>query len=195
MIRKLINSDKYQTAKLHQLCMADDFLPSFGLPFLTKLHGYMIDSTDTVCLASFDKNILEGFIIGSFNTRKMMRQILAHHFLKLAPYLITKVLINPPTIILLVQTLFYGKQRESGPPAELIIICVSEPYRHQHIGTKLIAKLQKKFKELDVCRFKVGTLKMNTAANSMYKKFGGQYIYTFKMYNSDWNVYYIKFSE
>lgn len=190
MITQLKQSDVSKTAFLHKQGMPNDFLPSFGINFLEVLHRHLLQSRHSIGLGAFEKNELQGFIVGTTDISKLLKEIFIKSGWQFFPYIIYKVIASPKTIKYLYQTLFYGKNKNEKIKAELIILSIDEAARRKHLGSKLIKAFHKELKKLKIRKYKVGTLSTNLPANSFYRKTGGMYTYSFTIYDRTWNVYY-----
>jgi GNAT superfamily N-acetyltransferase len=189
MIRKLILKDATSAAQIHMGGMPDDFLPSFGLSFMTKLHRLLIENNKSIALGYFEKNELTGIVYGATNTQVLMYEVFKKGFLHFTLDILRKIISDPYAIKFLWQTLRYGKTNPEDSCAELIIISVAQNVRHKGIGGKLMNKLKQAFKERHITQFKVGTLETNKIANMFYKKYGGKFKYSFRIYDRQWQVY------
>lgn len=190
MIRKLTTLDAAQVSILHIRSMPDDFLPTFGETFLCTLHQLLITSPYTSAWGTFVDNKLQGFIIGATHSQKLMRSIYIRGWTTFLPQIVNKIIINPKIIIFLIQTFFYT--HKGNPPAELIIIAVDAKVRHKGVGKNLYHTLTTDFKKRRISEFTVGTHQKNSIANKFYKKLGGEYRYSFRLYRNKWNVYFFR---
>lgn len=188
IVRKLSALDAPRSAQLHYDGMPEDFLPSFGKPFLAILHGHMIASPHMIPFGFFANDQLEGIIIGTTNTSLSMKQVMRSGALALVPHVLAKLITRPALINKLVQTISYGDD-DVETTAELIVLSIDKSMQRIGAGTKLINALKKEFKMRGIKKFKVGTRDNNVAANSFYVHNGGVFINIKKMYGRDWNYY------
>lgn len=189
MIKNLKPLDVAEAARIHLEGMPDDFLPSFGIQFLTCLYTSIIKSKSAISLGYYKNDQLVAVIIGTTNTPVFMNGILRESWIKLLPFVIKSLIIKPFIIKSLIQTFFYGQNDSNNIPAELIVLSVDKNNRRRGIGKKLVSKLREEYIHRGIKRYKVGTLSNNIIANKFYKKVGGKYVYSFTIYNRIWNVY------
>ncbi len=193
-IKPLAVNDAKASAKLHLEGMPNDFLPGFGMKFLKNLHEVIINSPGVFSLGYYKNNLLIGILIASQNTPNLFRQILHHHFLKLLPSIITRLLLHPSIIKKLIQTYAYGLATQRTILAEIIILSVDHKFKRQGIASKLFEKLTELYIQNKIYKFLVSTTTENKEANAFYIKMGGKFTKSFAIYGRVWNMYSFEIS-
>lgn len=189
-IKTLTVNFALQSAKLHLEGMPNDFLPQFGIDFLTILHQTMITSNKVLSFGYFTKNKeLVGIIFATINRKEFMHRTIMRSGRFLLPLVLKKVLTKPILILNILETLSYGSKIANRPKAEVIVLSITKAQRNLGIGSKLILHLKKQFIKKGIRTFDVGTTSTNITANNFYKKHGGQYIKSFPIYGRKWHLY------
>ena len=189
MIIPLTTADSESVAQLHFDQLHDDFLPSFGLPFLRVLHQKLIGDPLSIGFCCKERKKLIGMVIATTNTRQLLKNVLISGFWQLTPFVLSKIINNPRSVKNIYETFFYGKSKNNKISAELMIIAVANGYQRQGIGHLLIQKVARELLHRGIRQFKVGTLATNTKANAFYKKNSGSLYYSYYLYGKKWHVY------
>lgn len=192
MIRKLTFVESHLTSNIHLRSMSDEFLPSFGIKFLEIVHHYLLKHPDVIAYGNFKNGELTGFIIGSSNSSRTLKQIIITAFFKLLPRIFRKIIKSPKIIIYLWETLILSAKNNQDISAELLIIAINFKHRKQKIGSRLFNKFSSALRKKSVKLFKIKTLKTNTASNAFYQKIGASFIFSFTLYGKVWNEYVYK---
>ncbi len=188
MISRSLTKDEIPyTINLHLRTLTDDFLPGLGESFLSILHQEFISSPLTITIGIFDKKLLLGFIVGSYDTSLFFKSVIQKHWLKFIPLLLIRCIRKPINIKFLWQSLFYGNNRKFS--AEILIIIVCQKNRRRGVGSKLFFALLDKFKAQGIANFIVGTHAGNLISNNFYKKLKGKLMYSTFQFNKKWNYY------
>ena len=192
MIKRLTQSDITESAYIHWEGMREDFLPGFGIPFLKKLHKYLLQSRHVIGLGIFEEKQLMGVLFAAISTQKAMNYVYRHGYFEFLPHLIKRLVTSPGDIKFLWETMFYSRNRPDSPECEILILSLRQTARRQGYGSQLISGLKNELSRQNVDLFKVGTLITNLSANNFYKKTGGVFKENFRIYGKIWNVYYYK---
>lgn len=187
MITPLQRKHASQIAKIHILTLADDFLPSLGINFLTALYEGVIGKEGVLGFVDFDKKKIRGFVIGTKNMTVFFKQALRENFLKLLYYLLVSLFQKPYLIKKVFETFLYPK-KEIGPKAELIVIVVLKKWQGQGIGKRLIRSLERAFLQNNIKKYKL-TVHTDKKAISFYEKLNYRRISSFNLYDKMWYVY------
>lgn len=191
MIQIITEKDTQRTAFIHRQGMPNDFLPSFGILFLKLLHERLLVSQYIIPLGYYKGGILHGFVMGTTNTKKALKETMLKNITLFLPFVIKKLITSPKTIKYLLETALYGNG-DNQYSAEILIFSIEKEYRRKGVGNKLIKTLKNELRKKNISNLKVGTLSTNKAANNFYKKNGGKFHHTFKIYSHLWNVYHFK---
>jgi ribosomal protein S18 acetylase RimI-like enzyme len=189
MIIPLTTADSEAMAQLHFDQLHDDFLPSFGLPFLRVLHQKLIGDPLSIGFCCKERKKLIGMVIATTNTRQLLKNVFISGFWKLTPFVVTKIITNPRSVKNIYETFFYGNNDQNHIKAELMIIAVVKGHQRQGIGQQLVQKVARELRHRGFHQYKVGTLSTNSKANAFYKKNGGTLYYSYFLYGKKWHVY------
>lgn len=182
--------DLAECAWLHYSHIKNSFLCELGLFFIKKIYEGLIKSEDCVGYVYVDNAEIIGFITGSKNTGKFIRNMIIKNFLIFAPYVGLKIFIRPHLIKKVCETLFYSKKSGvDDVKAELVSIVVKDNQRGRGIGKKLFNELIAFFQENNITKFKVMLGKDNIGANKFYESLGFNFSFTFHLYGQDMNIY------
>ena len=188
-IRTLHPSDAREVAQLHRRCLPDDFLPSLGLPILTVMYKHLLLQKETHAFEKKKKKGLTGFIVGSTNRHRFIKQVILSSWWEITPHVVIKVLQNPMLIGSFIQTLFYGHADTEKTKSELIAICIDDTDRGKGIGKMLLQTLLKSLRISKDKEIIINVYATNKRANSFYIKNKGEHINTFTLYGKKWNSY------
>ena len=190
MIKKMEKQNLAECARLHYSSIKNSFLCDIGYFFIKKIYAGIVKSADCAGYIYLDNSEIVGFITGSKNTGKFMRNMILKNFLFFAPYVGLKILIKPHLIKKVFETLFYSKKSGAdNTKAELVSIVVMSNQRGKGIGKKLFNELVLFFKANNISKFKVMVGKNNTGANKFYESLGFNFSSTFNLYGQDMNIY------
>ncbi|RJR30260.1 GNAT family N-acetyltransferase [Candidatus Microgenomates bacterium] len=187
MIKTLTAKDAQQSALLHKQGMPNDFLPSFGILFLTLLHQELISNPRVIALGEFNQDRLIGILIATTNTSNTMRQIYLKNAFKFIFFVLKSLMQAPKKMSYLFQTLWYHNPTNIN--AEILILTIDKKHRGKGIGSKLFRKLTQEYRARNISIASVGTRKDNVIANAFYQKMGGSLESTYNIYDRVWNVY------
>ncbi len=192
-MQKLTAINASSCARLHLKCLPEDFLASLGYKFLYSLYKSMLQLDDISAWGIFYKSELTGFVIGISDSSTMTIRILRKNFKELVLWLTFKLIVNPLIIFNLLDTLFYSSRQPHKCESELLFIGVSEKWRRNEVGNRLIEQLFRDFKQKGIKCFSVNVYQKNLRANLFYQKLNGKLIGEFYLYHQHWNSYLFKF--
>lgn len=181
-----------QITKIHINSLSNDFLPQLGSKFLETIYRGSINK-HAFGYADVDNKKVRGFIVGTSNMSLFFRNVTQENFLKLSFFLFLKLLQKPVLFKKIFETFSYSK-KDHGPKAELIVIAVSQKYRGEGIGKKLIEVLEKKFKQDKIREYKL-TVHAEKEAVKFYEKLNFKYLAKFNLYNKSWFIYTKKLTQ
>jgi len=190
MIQKMGREHIVRVSEIDVKARAGDFLPSLGERFLRTLYAGLIGSRRGLGYVYLQGEQVVGFIIGSFDTKGLFREVLWKRGTILGLHLLVKIFKKPSFIKNTIQTFRYPRKESHTPQkAELIVIGVDERFRGRGIGEKLIRALNQAFLVEGISSYKVTVNKKNESANKFYQRLNFKYQYTFSMYGREWNLY------
>ena len=182
-------SKKYSSdiSRIHISALSEDFLPSLGFNFLKNFYDGIIGKFGIFGFVDLQKNEVAGFVIGTIDMRGFFKTAIFSNFFVLCSLLALRLIQKPALIKYVLQTILYPKKDE-GPPAELVIIAVSDKYRGKGIGKKLVKALEIEMRKRKIKEYKLTVTQRNKGANAFYKSLDFYKFGEFNLYNKDWNV-------
>ena len=176
-----------QITSIHISELRGDFLPSLGFNFLQSVYQGVIGRKRIWSFIYIEKGEVGGFIIGTSDMGYFFKEAMRENFLKLAFFLLIKLILNPFLIKNVLETFLYPK-KEIGPKAELVVIAVMKKFQGKGIGKKLMLKLEEVFQENKVKNYKV-TVHQDKKANSFYEYLNFKRVGEFSLYGKIWYTY------
>ena len=192
MITHLTASHASETAHIHFAELSTEFLPSFGVQFLTILHRQILSSQNTTTVGYLENKHLLGFAIATTETQKIVQETIVRNFWRLAPFVLKRILFYPIILKYIFHTLSYGKSQRFAQ-AELLIIAVSHTRHQRGIGSQLIKALCTELEKKRIKSLSIATVATNSISNAFYKHLGAKKIEEFRLYNKNWNIYTLHF--
>lgn len=191
MLRQGRIGDSNQMAKVHIMCLPNDFLPTLGEKFLTELYKRLIPMNKPFCLVEVENKNVVAFAIATKDTDKTFAYIIKNNFVTFLLLLATKVIAKPIILKDILSTFFYTSKSSNTmqSKAELLVICVSPSNQKKGIGKKIINKLNSLFKKSGVHEYIVTLYTNHKNAEKFYKKLGFSQKDKFILYKKTWNVY------
>lgn len=187
MIKPLTDLDVPDIARIHYEALKGDFLPSLGIDFLKSFYEGIIEKPGVYAFGFFQGTKLQGFVIGSNNSKDFFSQALKSRFLKLALLLLIQIIKKPTLIKKIIESYFYpGKTL--GPKAELVVIAINKHFRGKGAGKFLVKALEKAFKKNGVTKYKL-TVYADKAAVGFYEHLGYNRLSSFQLYGKMWYAY------
>ena len=170
-IDKGSNIDTYrQLASIHKAEINEGFLPTLGLPFLTRLYQSLSNSPHSFLIVAEERKKIVGFICGGIDTSKVMRRFVMRYGMFVLPKLIVSFL-SLKKIQKILETLFYPTQKINIelPKPEILNFCVSKEYQRQGIGGKLFFAFIDKLRQLGIDKIKIVTGENQKKAQNFYE--------------------------
>ncbi|MBI4347052.1 MAG: GNAT family N-acetyltransferase [Elusimicrobia bacterium] len=182
-----------RAAGLHLRALGySSFITLFGEEFLFELYRSLLEDGLGFLLAAEEGDRLEGFILGSLEGSRL-NQAIFRRPLRFGLLMLPTMLGRPSTIFHALQIALYGKRADRvGDPsakAELVVIAVEESTRSKGLGARLVAELERVFRESGVSRYKVTCHEDMTRANAFYRKNGFELRGAFPLAGFVWNLY------
>jgi len=180
------SKSRYEKISLiHKKSIKEGFLASLSLLILIQLYRGFARSEHSklfIALDDTEDNIL-GFIVVSFSTSKLYKEIIFKQFFKIAPLLLPKI-ISISFLRKIFETLFYPFNKKILPEvqSELLNFCVSHDSRGQGVGEKLFFRVRNTLIKRNIDSMKIVTGRDQISAQKFYEKhhatlFGSQEIH------------------
>ena len=130
-IRPMEPRDVAAVAALHRRAMGRSLWARLGAPFLRVVYGTLLEhAAFRGCVYEEDDGRIGGFIAGSLDSPRMMRDLFRRRFLRLVSAALPGLLRNPAAAPLLLQTFTYFKRSSTGegpPTGAESMFCSFEP--------------------------------------------------------------------
>ena len=169
------NESKIQFKKIsliHKKSIVDGFLSSLNSSILIKLYiGFAKSKHSKLFVALDNKGNILGFIVISFATTKLYKEIIFHNFLSITPLLLPKML-KMGFLLKIFETILYPfkDKIDAGAESELLNFCVDNDSRGKGIGEKLFFRVRDVLKNRNINSLKIVTGKTQIAAQKFYEK-------------------------
>ena len=157
---------------IHKESISDGFLASLNHSVLIELYkGFAKSYHSKLFVALNDKGDILGFIVLSFSTRKLYKDIIFKRFLLIIPFLLPNFF-SFSFLSNIFETLFYPYKDnlQIDTNSELLNFCVSSYSRGQGVGSKLFLKVNETLKEKKINSIKIVTGQNQTSAQKFYEK-------------------------
>ncbi|MEK6794995.1 MAG: GNAT family N-acetyltransferase [Spirochaetota bacterium] len=178
-----------QSAKLHYDALSyRSFITFFGKGFLRELYTALLKDGNAFIAAAHEGTTLAGFLLGCFDSTKMIPTIVRRWY-RFLPHILLGVVRNPSVIGKLVETLFYSEKEGEEIKPELVVIAVDGAIRSKGIGAGLVSVMDEEFKRRGVATYKVTVHNEMERSNHFYRKLGMTLAKSFTLYGVVWNVY------
>jgi ribosomal protein S18 acetylase RimI-like enzyme len=190
MFRTLSSGDAAALAAIHSDALADDFLPSLGLPFLETLYRALLAQPQVVAFGFEENGDLDGFVLGCERTDRLFRSALATHAAPMALHVAAAVCRRPVLALRVLETFVYpSKEALPSVPAELVVFAIKSSTRGLGNGRQLVSMLNAAFAGREIKAYKIGVNQSNDRANRFYQGLGCVRVASFRMYGRGWNLY------
>lgn len=137
-IRKMTKADVKQVARLHHADMGRSLWAQLGRSFLEKVYLELLSSADFHGYVYEDQDRIGGFIVGTTDGERMMRDTFRKNRLGLVLAGVIGILTRPQTTIPLLQTFSYfkrsGLESISEVKAESLFCSFKPEYRGKRIS-------------------------------------------------------------
>jgi len=169
------NEPKFQYNKIsliHKESISEGFLASLNLLILIQLYrGFARSEYSKLFIASDSEDNILGFIVVSFSTSKLCKEIIFNQFFKIVPLLLPKI-ISISFLRKIFETLFYPfkKQILTEVQSELLNFCVTYDSRGKGVGEKLFLRVRNTLKKRNINSMKIVTGKGQIDAQNFYEK-------------------------
>lgn len=193
-IRPMQHRDARRVAELHRAAMGRSLWARLGLPFLTTLYQGLVDSPFFLAFVYEEEGEVQGFIAGSTDTSRMMREVFRARLLALGVTAGLGVARHPRVLPLLLRTGTYFDVSGGDVPAESLF-CSFAPHLRGTGVSNLINKVL--FDDLLArghTRVKITTEVDNEGANRQLQSWGFEEEGRFRFYGKDMVRYVLDLS-
>jgi len=163
-IRKISADDIGQVADIHIRELPDDFLPSLGRAFLTKVfYPAILTSNKAEGIVSTYRGKITGFSIVAFDRSGLLLNVFFHQPLRFMLEVFKYIFRLRGNLRRVFQVYFSAAEApHPGNVGEIYFIAVSREEQGQGIGGKLVASSSRLLKERKMDGIFIKTLKENT---------------------------------
>ena len=194
---KIIFSEKEhcrRIADLHIKGLADGFLSTLGIDFMSELYEAISEDKNSFCLIAIEKDKVLGFIAFSTSLSKLYKHVAFRSGLKFV-FALARKLFSVRDVKKIIHNLLYPEKmkKKNFPDAELLSIVVAEDERGRGLARTLVERGLAECKSRDIKRLKVLVFAENEAANNLYAKFGFSLDGTIESYDETSCIYVISF--
>ena len=163
-IHKMSANEIGQVADIHMRELPDDFLPSLGRAFLTKVfYPTILASTKAEGIVSTYKGKITGFSIVALNSSGLLRDVFFYQPFRSTHEVIKYIFRSPGNLRRVFQVYFSASEvPQLGNIGEIYFIAVSREEQGHGIGGKLVASSSRLLQERKMDGIFIKTLKENT---------------------------------
>lgn len=191
-IRKINKADASTTeniVSIHLTVLTESFLNNFGRKFLETIYVNIINSQESICLALYENDKIEGFALATKDYSTFFSNAIRENRFILFWELSTNLLLKPLNIYKLLKSLPNMVFTKEIPHAELQFLGVSPEFQGKGFGSALIERLGEEFKKVGVSEFYVGTKAEDPLSNKFYQKIGFAKKYSKTYFDKELNYY------
>lgn len=187
LIRKAILGDLYDIFPLYTNYMFDSYLLKFGNSFVKKYLKIIMMSLNCCTLVAVENHIV-GFIMVTFNSRKMLSELFFN--IEMLCVWIKQILVHPRLTFESLELILYPFNTcLKNVNAEFLFIAIEPTYRNRDLATNLIKEVLSLMRQKGIKKVKVSTLVKNEAVNALLKKLGFEIKKTFRLFKKYMYLY------
>ena len=172
--------------------LPEGFLHQLGLGVLTEIYAGAISAPGTHLFVARATARIDGFVLGTRNTRGLFRHILRRRAHRLVPILGGIVARRPGILGRVLESLRYPVRVApvgSHADGELVSLGVAPELRGLGCGVMLVEALNAAFRRSGVRAYTVSLYEDNDGARSFYERCGFRPAARMPMYDRPWAVY------
>jgi SAM-dependent methyltransferase/ribosomal protein S18 acetylase RimI-like enzyme len=188
MIRRMEEKDAQAISKIHSEALKIGFLSTFGEDFLKALYEGIVQSEYGFGYVYFEDSEIVGFVSGTLDSSKLMKDIYRKKLLPLSRIIIHSTLRKPRILNNIIQSIRYPKLADHVS-AELLSIAVTQEHRKKGVGKELVGALITHFDELGISKFSVSVDQRLAGADEFYKELGFKYTGKIEIYNRNQDIF------
>jgi glycosyltransferase involved in cell wall biosynthesis/ribosomal protein S18 acetylase RimI-like enzyme len=171
-VRRARRADAEAMARIHREALPTAFLPSLGLPFLTRLYRALAQDRDGVALVAEKGHGVVGFATGVTSVKGFYRRFFLRHGVPAAVSIVPQVLKRPGILAHALETARYPEGVDGLPESELLSIAVRPDSASKGAGRMLAEGILGGLARRGAERVKVVVAVENEGANRFYERLG-----------------------
>ena len=179
-VRRANAADAQAMARLHAQRIAEGFLPTLGVRFLTRLYRRVVKSPDAFASVAVSNSEVVGFCATACDVGKLYRRFIVRDGV-IAGFVAAPRIIRSWRRV--VETLRYPSHTGDLPNAEILAVAVAETVAGRGVGRGLVAAAQRELDRRHVASVKVVAGADNEAANALYLACGFVLVETMQVHD------------
>lgn len=165
-------------ARIHLESLPEDFLPSLGIDFLTKIfYQNTLNSSFSITFVKIINGQIAGFLTLAYKSNLFLKNVIFKNFYRTIVIFLKKILSNPyflkECLDVFSQVFLKEKQKYKELP-EIVVIAVEKKFRGKGVGQELVNYVKEHLKNKGFTKLIVKTLTSNLPAVKLYEKTGGK---------------------
>ena len=190
VVREYKESDLSRIVDIHKTSLPEDFLPSLGSEFLKKTFYPAVSASQNaeILIVSHD-DLVVGFAIISFNSGKLLKEIVFYQTLDFFRHIISSLIFSFTQLRMALGILWSSFYLESENGfGEIYIIAVDQTFRGCGIGKMLVKKSIEYVETKKLPGIKIKTLKTNRSWISFFEKSNWKKTSEFRIAGKDYVI-------
>jgi hypothetical protein len=194
-IRPMQFRDAARVAELHHAAMGNSLWARLGMPFLQALYQSLVDCPFFLGFVYVEDTEVRGFIAGSLDTERMLRDIAKRRFMFLGPTALWGLLRHPGVAPTLFETWRYTRVSGGVDTKGESLFCSFEPaLRGKRVSGHINKVLFDELAARGHTAVKVTTEVSNADANRQLQSWGFVDAQRFRFYGKDMVTYVLSFA-
>lgn len=185
MLKKLINSDIPQVAKIHKEELSG-FLPELGEEFLQAFYKNSLNVPEMFTYVDRENDHISGFITGIMTPNELYKKIIFQDVILYITIILRHLITHPLHIVKIMKIFSYPGFSDNVP--ELLTIAVSKSVQGRGIGRKLFNQIVRDFQKRKVNKFRISVYD-RLRSNGFYRKIGCNLESSFMFLGEKMNYY------
>lgn len=155
-------------ARLHAEAVTEGFLPTLGVGFLRLLHRRITRSAHSFAVVAERDGEPIGVVVASTDVRTLYREFLLRDGLRAGVAALPRLLRATRRAL---ETLRYPARHTELPPAEILVVAVTEAARGEGVGRALVERALTELDARGVRGVRVVTSSSNEVSIALYRSF------------------------